>query len=660
MNRRKTVRRAIIFCVSLIMVLQTLYIPGAFAEEKGKSVTILFTHDMHDNLLPLKTLEGGKIVSIGGYARLMSAIKAQREKDPEAVLVDAGDFSMGTPFQTIFQTDAPELRMLGAMGYDAVTLGNHEYDYRPAGLAGSLTAAKNSKDQVPLILQSNVSFPTDASGKMSEDLAELKKAMADYGVKDYTVIERNGVKIGIFGLMGKESASMAPMSGVTFPDEVKEAKRVVKLLKDQEKVDLILCLSHSGTKPSQSSSEDEILAKKVPEINVIISGHTHSRLSKPIIIGNTIIGSAEDYGKYLGVIKLSGNQGNGWRLENYELVQINDTLNEDSNIKDKIDYFKGIVQKKYFDSFSLNYDEVVAQSQIQFQTPEQIYGIHGEATIGDLISDAYIYSVKKADGDNYTPVTAAIVPCGTIRNTIFQGDITTADAFSISSLGIGADGMPGYPLISVYLTGKELKTVCEVDASIAPIMGDAQLYMSGVSYTFNPNRLIFNKVTKAYINGSDNKEEKIDDKKLYRVVCNLYSAQMLSVVGEKSYGLMSVVPKTKDGKKITDFEAEIIYDSKNGSKKELKEWYAVVQYLQSFDQADGIAQVPEYYRTAHERKVIDHSKNIIDLVRYPNHIALIVSIVVTVIIILLILVVVKIIKRIRRGKAFRTKNLRRK
>jgi hypothetical protein len=91
-----------------------------------------------------------------------------------------------------------------------------------------------------------------------------------------------------------------------------------------------------------------------------------------------------------------------------------------------------------------------------------------------------------------------VVPSGTIRGTFLKGNITVADAFAVSSLGIGPDKKAGYPLISVYLTGRELKTACEVDASVAPLMKPAQLYIAGMTYTFNPHRLMFNKVTSAY------------------------------------------------------------------------------------------------------------------------------------------------------------------
>jgi 2',3'-cyclic-nucleotide 2'-phosphodiesterase (5'-nucleotidase family) len=636
--------------ITLILLLQIFNFVSVYAEEQKQNVTILFTHDMHDNLLPFRTKQNGSLVTVGGYARLYSAIKEQKLINPHALLVDGGDFSMGTPFQTIYQSDAPELRLLGQMGYDAVTLGNHEFDYRAAGLSGSLKAALQGGDPLPVIVQSNVTYPTDKDGTMTDSLQDLRNSMEAYGVKDYIVLERDGIKIGIFGLMGEEAASMAPKSEVVFEDKIIQAKRVVKKLKDQEQVDIILCLSHTGTKADKSISEDEILAKEVPEINVIISGHTHTKLAEPILIGSTIIASAENYGMYLGVIDITKSSNGNWEIGNYELIEINKERSENESIKQQIAGYKQLVQEKYFDRFHLKYDDIVALSDFSFQTPEEIFAVHSESTIGNLISDSYIYAVKKAEGDQYVPVDAAIVPCGTIRGTIMEGNLTVADAFSISSLGIGADGMPGYPLISVYLSGKELKTACEVDASITPLMGDAQLYMSGVNFTFNPNRLIFNKVIETSLVKPDGSKVEIEDTKLYRVVCNLYSAQMLSIVGDKSYGLMSIIPKTRNGEVITDFEEQIIYNISDGTNSELKEWYAVVQYLQSFDQIEGKAKIPDIYKEPQGRKIIENSYNIIDLLEKPNHISLTVYIVVPIFLILLVFLITKLTKRIRRRK----------
>lgn len=637
---RKNIKILSIFIILLIIAIPR----SAFMEGGKSSITILFTHDLHDHYYPFQVEEEGEIKTLGGYARLYSVIKSEREKDPELLLVDAGDYSMGTLFQTIFSTDSPALRIMGKMGYDVTTFGNHEFDFRAEGLAESLMAAKKSKDPLPQIVASNISFPEGEDGSLSTDLEKLKEAMMEYGVKDYTVIERKGIKIGVFGLMGKEADSNAPMAGVEFTDQIQAAKDMVSILKDEEKVDLIICLSHSGTKVDKSKSEDEILAKEVADIDIIISGHTHTTLDEPIIVGNTIIASAGQYGEKLGVLRVSKGQENRWQLEDYRLEPITHSIPMDEAISEEIEYYKSLVQEKYLSRFNLAFDEVLAYTPFNFTPLGQLGREHGEDTLGNLISDSYIYAVKKAEGDNYEPIAASVVPKGTIRGSFVKGYITVDDVFTVSSLGIGADKVSGYPLISVYLTGRELKTVAEVDASIAPIMSVAQLYLSGLNFTFNPNRLIFNKVTDVYLEGEDGSREEIEDDKLYRLVAGLYSAQMLSIVGDKSFGLLSIVPKTKDGVPIEDFEEHIIYD--NGH--EIKEWLAIAEYLKSFDKEDGIPQMPDYYSQKQGRKIVDDNPSIFARIKNPNKIALMLYGIILLILTLIALLIRIIVRRLRR------------
>ncbi|NLC67362.1 MAG: bifunctional metallophosphatase/5'-nucleotidase [Clostridiaceae bacterium] len=627
--------------------------------QPGSKITILFTHDKHDHFLPFKTLQEGKVVQLGGYARLQSTINEERQENPDLLLLDAGDFSMGTLFQTMFASDGIGLRIMGKMGYDVVTLGNHEFDFRADGLAASLDAARKSGDKLPLMVVSNGSFPVDKDRKMDESLAKLKKAMDDYGVREYVIIERSGVKIGIFGLMGKESASQAPMSGMVFTDPVEKAKEIVKKLKEDEKVELIICLSHSGTEEKKTDSEDEILAKKVPGIDVIISGHSHRILEEPIIAGNTIIGSCGENGANLGILSISrdpgttgtGGTGSGaWKLVEYKLKPIDSSLPENPGISQTIDQYKEMVQENYLDKLGMKFDDVLARTDFSFNSLPDMREEHREEPLGNLIGDAYIYAVKRTEGANYEPVTAAVVPAGTIRGSFVKGDITVYDAFNASSLGIGKDKMSGYPLISVYLTGKELKTVCEVDASIAPIMQAAQLHISGLKYSFNPRRLIFNRVTRVQIQKPDGTLEEIDDNRLYRVIAGLYTAQMLSVVGEKSFGLLSIVPKTRDGSPITDFEEHIITDASGGRNNEVKEWLAIAMYLQSFDKMGGIPRVPEYYSQPRGRKIVETSSDIISLLSNPNGITLGVYAIIIVIASVVILAIVMIIRRKRRRR----------
>ena len=175
----------------------------ASANAPTYETTILFTHDTHDHFLPMPDEEGGEY---GGYTRLATLIQQERAAHPDALVLDAGDFSMGSLFQTIYATEAPELRALGAMGYDATTLGNHEFDYRARGLAEMLNAAVESGDPVPPIVQANYKLP-------AED-ADTWAAWNRYGIGDYLILERGGVRYGIFGLMGEEADSNAPMSGM--------------------------------------------------------------------------------------------------------------------------------------------------------------------------------------------------------------------------------------------------------------------------------------------------------------------------------------------------------------------------------------------------------------------------------------------------------------
>ncbi|HOQ10225.1 MAG TPA: bifunctional UDP-sugar hydrolase/5'-nucleotidase [Syntrophomonadaceae bacterium] len=640
-------KRAGFLALLLISAVLLAGFPLGIADAEQEALTILFTHDMHDNLLPYTVEENEQIVEQGGYARLQTVINQERVKDPDLILVDGGDFSMGTLFQTIFSQDAPELRMLGQMGYDATTFGNHEFDFRPEGLAGSLLAAKASGERLPQLVAANLVFPQDDQGNIiGEDLQVLQKAMQEYGVKDYIVIDRKGYKIGIFGIIGKNAVSNAPMAGVEFIDPVKAAREAVDKLEKQEKVDMIICLSHSGTHVDPKKSEDEILAKEVPEIDVIISGHTHTTLNQPIVVGDTYICSAGHYGKNLGKITIANESPGTWSLENYQLLPINKDIADDEILAQRIEEFKAAVQGKYLKPMNLGFDNVLAYTPFSFTPASDLEDVHDEQPLANLIGDAYIYAIKQAEGDSYEPVDVAVVPAGTIRASFVKGNITVSDAFNVSSLGIGPDKRSGYPLLTVYLTGEELKTVCEVDASIAPIMRPAQLYLSGLTYTFNPHRMIFNKVTDVALLRPDGSREEIQDDKLYRVAAGLYSAQMLSVVGEKSFGLLSLVPKTKEGDPITDFEAHIIRDANNN---EVKEWWALASYLQSFEKVNGIPQVPEYYSQKQGRKIVNDDPSLMARLAHPNGIALAIYGIIIVILLLLVLGIRAIVVRRRRA-----------
>jgi len=254
----------------------------------------------------------------------------------------------------------------------------------------------------------------------------------------------------------------------------------------------------------------------------------------------------------------------------------------------------------------------------------------------------------------------AVVPSGTVRDTYVPGNITVEDVYNSFSLGIGKDGVPGYPLISVYLTGKELKTAAEIDASVTDFMKTARLYMSGMNMTYNPHRLILNKVTDLYLTRGDNglalpggsggnvERIELEDDKLYRVVADLYSGQMLSAVTDMSYGILSLEPKNADGTPVTDFEDCIVYDG----DMELKAWAGIAKYIASFEaNADGIAEVPEYYAAPQGRKNVEDAKDLGSLVKNPNQYAVMIAAVVILAVVLLAALLIVIIKLVKKAAA---------
>ncbi|WP_418484481.1 bifunctional metallophosphatase/5'-nucleotidase [Dysosmobacter sp.] len=622
-------RRFSAFFLALLLAVLCVLPVGAVAEgctQETNVTTILFTHDLHSHFLPQSTAEGGES---GGYARLKTVIDGERAMNPDALLVDGGDFSIGSLIQTLYTTQAAELRTMGAMGYDAVTIGNHEFDHKGTGFAEMLNSAKAAQQAavelllvdarpledmdaykerfgpvtpvLPTLLEANYAPADD-----NPDRAFIRSAMENYGVTDCMTLERGGVTYGLFGLMGVDSDECAPTSGFTRTDAAKAAKRCVETLKG-EGAEIIVCLSHSGTGDSLASSEDEELAKAVDGIDVIVSGHTHSTLAEPLVVNDTYIVSSGPYCQNLGSLTFSWDDGGEKRLLDYRLIPIDETVAENPEIAGLVEQWKDMVGETYLARYGLTYDEVLTRSDYDLNTPAS--AVQENNGLGTLVSDAFLWAdctLNAAYADS--PHTVSVTADGVLRASLPAGDLTVAMAFDVLSMGVGEDGTSGFPLVAVYLTGKELKAAMEVDASVTPIMPAAQLYMSGAKYAFNTKRMFFNRVYDAALtdvtfdeSGTGNAYE-IDDNALYRVVTGMYSAQMLGTVKSKSMGLLSLEPKQANGTPVTDFADCILYDA-NGN--ELKEWYALAAYLEQFgedglpdryaDPANGCKQVSDSF-----------------------------------------------------------------
>lgn len=639
-------------CLAAVLLLSGIVFNVAKAEPapSGKEIDLLFLHDTHSHLESFVTLQDGQTAAVGGFPRIKTLINEAKADNPDTLVVDAGDFSMGTLVQTIFASESAELRMLGELGCEVTTLGNHEFDYRSQGLAASLLAAAESGDPVPALVLCNIDWAAMEAEGLTEEQQLLKDAFASYGMTDYTVITKGDVKIAVFGIFGEDSLACAPTCVLKFRDASEAAAETVADIKANEDVDMILCVSHAGTNPDQQKSEDEILAKKVPEIDLIISGHTHTTLEEPIRHGDTYIVSCGEYGKNLGTLSMRQQSDGRWEMTSYALLPITPAIDADLPTQERIDGFMKSVDSDYLSRFGYTQDQILAQNDIAFATSEDLYNIHTDHNLGNLLSDAFMYAVSREDTGDSHPVDVTIVPSGCVRDTFPKGDITVADVFNAYSLGIGPDSIPGYPLISIYLTGAELKTGVEIDASLTDIMPSARMYMTGVVFSFNPHRLILNRVTDLYLTAEAGSRIEIEDDKLYRVVCDLYSGQMLGAVNSVSFGILTVQPKFADGTPIENIEDAVITTDRG---TEIKAWAAIADYINSFEDTDGdgISNVPAYYNELHGRKIVEDSLNIIDLIKNPNKYAVIIVLAVILVLTILILILVWIIKKIRRIRA---------
>lgn len=664
-------RRFSAFFLALLLAVLCVLPVGAVAEgctQETNVTTILFTHDLHSHFLPQSTAEGGES---GGYARLKTVIDGERAMNPDALLVDGGDFSIGSLIQTLYTTQAAELRTMGAMGYDAVTIGNHEFDHKGTGFAEMLNSAKAAQQAavelllvdarpledmdayrerfgpvtpvLPTLLEANYAPADD-----NQDRAFIRSAMEDYGVTDCMTLERGGVTYGLFGLMGVDSDECAPTSGFTRTDAAKAAKRCVETLKG-EGAEIIVCLSHSGTGDSLASSEDEELAKAVDGIDVIVSGHTHSTLAEPLVVNDTYIVSSGPYCQNLGSLTFSWDDGGEKRLLDYRLIPIDETVAENPEIAGLVEQWKDMVGETYLARYGLTYDEVLTHTDCDLTTPAS--AVQENNGLGTLVSDAFLWADRTLDAAYAdSPHTVSVTADGVLRANLPAGDLTVAMAFDVLSMGVGEDGTSGFPLVAVYLTGKELKAAMEVDASVTPIMPAAQLYMSGAKYAFNTKRMFFNRVYDAALtdvtfdeSGTGNAYE-IDDNALYRVVTGMYSAQMLGTVKSKSMGLLSLEPKQANGTPVTDFANCILYDA-NGN--ELKEWYALAAYLEQFGE-DGLPD--RYAAPANGCKQVSDSFAPGQLLAGWNGITWVVLGIVLLILALILLLIRSLRRRIRRKK----------
>jgi 5'-nucleotidase/UDP-sugar diphosphatase len=584
-----------------IAVFLFIFLLLQLAAQPEKKIVILHTNDIHSRLTgyapesaysPL-TLNDDK--TVGGFARIATIIKNEKASDPGTTLVvDAGDFLMGTLFQGLETTTGFQLRLMKSMGYDVACIGNHEFDYGPEKLADIINSALKNGEIPPLLL-SNAVFDKENPGDDS-----LEKLFNSNILRRKFIMDRDGLKFGFFSLMGKvadDDAAFAPP--VTFAKQISAAKKLVKELQE-EKCDIIICLSHSGVSQDKSGNwagEDVELAEKVKGIDIIISGHTHTLLEKPVMVNGIPVVQAGEYGHYIGKLSLTYNNGNV-KVDDYTLITVDDRVAGDTAVNTLIEDQKKKITEEILKPIGMTYDRRIAESDFLLECNE-MGDIEG-SNLGPMVADA-IYNYVNDHVKSGTDIS--MVAVGVIRDKIVPGFQTAPDIFRIMSMGSGSDNVPGYPLARLYVTGKELKSILEILQVSYKSTPANYCYYSGLRVELNPDKGLLKKITKIEIIHPDGSIKEVNfskkNKELYSITANSYMLEFIGIIKKMSYGLINVVPKDAAGNIVSDMKTAVMdIDNKKDGLQEGKEWLALVEYLSSMKDinGNGIPDIDYKYR----------------------------------------------------------------
>ena len=530
-------RKALALLLSVVMSL-SLLVSTAWAEDPvtqdlaGKTV-ILHTNDVHG--------------AIQDYAKV-AALKADYEaRGADVWLVDAGDFSQGSVYVSL-NKGADAITMLNAVGYDYVTLGNHEFDYGAQQLADNLKKANFD------ILCSNV---LDADGDPAADEAVTSE------------VEGSGLKIGFFGLATPETktkANPALIKGLTFLSGealYKCAQENIDWLKGQN-VDVIICLTHLGVDKESQPNTSYDLYKNTTGIDFIIDGHSHTVMTKgpngePIQSTGTALAN-------VGVIIIDNATK---KIEENKLVPIWHTEKKDGKSVTVYDYTKedaavAAAAKAIMDPIDAAYGEVFAKSAVDLNGAKAPGNRTEETNMGDLITDAMMWAIKtKAPSVDMTNAVA-ITNGGGIRAAIKKGDITKKDINTVLPFG--------NTLAVVYVKGSELlealeaSTYCtpeavggfpqfagmEVELNIAPKYDKNAKEYPGSEY-FGPKSI--NRITIKSVNG-----KAFDPNATYAVITNNFMA----AGGDTYYAFAAAKEQFDTGLPLDEILMEYITTELNG------------------------------------------------------------------------------------------------
>ncbi|MEI2357123.1 5'-nucleotidase C-terminal domain-containing protein [Mesobacillus zeae] len=444
-------------------------------EEGPFTLSMMHTNDSHAN--------------VEQYPKLVTAVNETRAAKPDSLLLDAGDVFSGTLYFNQYEGLA-DLEFLNSLGYDAMTFGNHEFDKDSNVLANFI-----KKMKFPMVSANvNITKDTVLGPLFKEEVATNPEGGAVYPA---IVKKVDGEKVAIFGLTTEDTTFLAsPSKDIIFENAAEKAQSTVSMLEDQG-IDKIVALSHLGY------GSDKELANKIDGIDIIVGGHTHTKLDKPVIVEKaepTVIVQANEYLKYLGVLDVTFDDAGVVTVSDGKLLDLA-KFAEDPAAKARVNELKAPLDELK--------NKIVGRSDV-FLNGERADIRTKETNLGNLIADAMVEKANES-----VPTTIGMQNGGGIRASIPAGDVSLGQVLTV---------MPfANQLVTLNLTGEEIWQALEHSVSEVERAQGKFMHVSGLKFSYDPAKPAYDRVWKVEVK-TGNGYEPIDPAKSYNVATNAFVA----------------------------------------------------------------------------------------------------------------------------------------
>ncbi|MFO7525428.1 MAG: 5'-nucleotidase C-terminal domain-containing protein, partial [Ignavibacteriaceae bacterium] len=459
----------------LVVLFVILYAVSGIAQQ---TITILHLNDTHSTLAPLGPRDESLNGKQGGIARATSVIASERASDTDLLLLHAGDISVGDLFFN-YGFQVPELTWMNMMGFDAMAIGNHEFDLTPAVLLGSL--------------QNVFPLPSDAFPLLGANVNASAIPELDAYISDYTTKMIGTVKVGIFGLLTPATNILSQPGPVIIEDDIETIMNIAGtnafMLRNLEGCDIVILLSHLGVE------FDMAIASMVPGIDIIIGGHDHYNYSEPMVVPNpnsgfTWIAQAGSNYTYIGKLKIDVTLDGTVSLNEYSLIHLDESIPEEPTVKAMVDGLVSDIETFYdIPFFTEAFGYADAFHKEEAKDLEEL-GVH-DTPIGNLVTDAF---------RNLTGTDIAIHAGGSTALPIWEGTFTLADIFRVNGYGFNMVNTLGFQIATFTLSGEALWMGLEFGLSEIESNDEFFIQVSGLEYKYDATKPAGERLVSVLIN----------------------------------------------------------------------------------------------------------------------------------------------------------------